>query len=329
MAYLFRADHIGELLAPTRLSSAAADMTQAADAAIQATIALQKDTGINVLTDGGLRRTSPCSMFAGAVHGVQTSAGPPAPYVVDRLVRQARLTATEVAYLRRHAGAPFKIFLPSPVAAALQMQGKGRKPACYPELSDVAVALAEIIRQEITDLVADGVPYIQLNCPAYESASGFDSVEQMLAIDAAALADMQRTADISLAVFLPRSATQAAARAQALEAALQRLPADRFLIGFDSQPQAADFAPLRALPAKKIAVLGLVDTLAARANEVDPLLDKIDAAGEFADTASLAISPQRSFVERAGVDYEQLVKAQRTALALAAEAARRYWGIEL
>lgn len=325
MAYVYRADHVGGLVSP----GGGAD-----EAAVKALFAMQREIGVGVFTDGLLRRTSPCSIFLNAVSGVQAGPTPESPpHVADRLVRQSRLTSSEVEFLKKNAGAVFKICLPTPTAAALCMQLPGSNPACYPRLADVAAALADVIRQEIHDLIADGVKYIQLDAPAYESiaaGSGFESVAEILALDAAALSGVQKSGDISLAVHLPRGAAQAGTtRAQVLEAAFGRLPADRFLIEFDNNPQDADFEPLRALSEKKIAVLGLVDPVGPRAGEVDPLLDKVDQAGKFISTDWLALSPQRSFIAPSGVAHEQQVKAQRTALMLTVDATRRYWGIEL
>jgi 5-methyltetrahydropteroyltriglutamate--homocysteine methyltransferase len=309
---------------------------------------MQKQCGVDVVSDGQILRASPCSIFAAGVAGVRSdSAGKPgsSPHVAGPLQRQARLTAAEVTLLESAATVAFKITLPTPTVAAIQMFRDGVTDAHYPTRRDLAAALAAILREEIKDLIAAGVPYIQLDGPAYElgsergGAAGFGSVEEMLRLDAEALRDLGKPDKVALALRLPRAhdadgapaQTQGSAekRAAMLESALARMPVDRFLIEFPAQPTAADFAPLRALPAGKMAVLGLVDPLAPRADDVDPLLDRLDLAVTSIGAEQLALSPRCGFAEPHIARDPRAYEAQRRALTLSVEAARRFWGFEM
>lgn len=343
MANVYRADQTGSLIAPP----GAAAGTAAADT-VKSLLALQKQCGLDVVSDGQVLRASPCSIFAEHVAGVRSdSDGKMAslPYVAGPLQRKARLTAAEVALLKSAATGAFKITLPAPTVAAAKMFREGITDAHYPTRRDLALALAAIIREEIEALVAEGVPYIQLDGPAYElaaergGAARLGNVDEMLRLDAEALKDVRRPEKIALALRIPRARdadgapSQAAElpqkRAAMLEAALARTPADRFLIEFPAEPAEEDFAPLRAVPAGKMAVLGLVDPLAPRADEVDPLLDKLDAAVNFVGAERLALSTRHGFAEPRVAHDPAAFEAQRRSLTLTVEAARRFWGFEM
>ena len=344
MANVYRADQVGSLIAPVPATIASG---AAAGDAIKALLTMQKQCGLDVFSDGELPRTSPCAIFAGNVAGVRSDSDAKtksSPYVSGPLERTARLTATEVDLLERTAPGAFKITLPSPTVAAMQMFREGVTNAHYPTRRDLAQALAAIIRREVEDLLADGVPYIQLNCPAYEIASDragaatLGSPEEMLRLDSEALRDLRKSEKSTLAVHLPRPrdangapasvATAAEKRAGILESIIARTPADRILIEFH-QPAESDFVPLRTVPAGKMAVLGLVDPLAPRADDVDPLLDQLDLAVTFIGAERLALSPQRGFAEPGAASDAKAFEAQRRSLTLTVEAARRFWGFEM
>ncbi|HEV7138215.1 MAG TPA: hypothetical protein VGN43_16395 [Steroidobacteraceae bacterium] len=339
MANVYRADQTGSLIAPPATAAGPAGAE-----AVKALLVLQKQCGVDVVSDGQALRASPCAIFAERVAGVRSDAEGNA-HVAGPLQRMSRLTAAEVDILKSAATGAFKITLPAPTLAAMQMFREGTTDAHYPTRRDLAVALAAILREEIEDLIGDGVPYIQLDGPAYElaaergGAATLGNVDEMLRLDAEALRELRKPEKIALALRLPRARDTRGAllqtpglaeqRASMLEAALTRMPADRFLIEFPAETTEADFAPLRAVPAGKMAVLGLVDPLAARADDVDPLLDKLDLAVTFIGPERLALSPRRGFAEPGLSSDAQSFEAQRRSLTLTVEAARRFWGFEI
>jgi 5-methyltetrahydropteroyltriglutamate--homocysteine methyltransferase len=346
MANVYRADQAGSLIAP-----AVAAGSPGAEA-VKALLAMQKECGVDVVSDGQVLRASPCSIFAAGVAGVRsdfagqaTSSARSSPYVAGPLQRQARLTAAEVDLLKGVATATFKITLPTPSVAAIEMFREGVTDAHYPTRHDLAMALAAILREEIKDLIAAGVPYIQLDGPAYElgadraGAARLGNVAELLRLDAEAFKDLGKSDKVALALRLPlprdpngpsvQTQGSAEKRAAMLESALTHMPIDRFLIEFPAQSTAADFAPLRALPAGKMAVLGLVDPLAPRADDVDPLLDTLDLAVAAIGAEQLALSPRCGFAQPHIAREPHAYEAQRRSLTLTVEAARRFWGFEM
>ena len=344
MANVYRADQTGSLIAPPAAGAAGADGAQA----VKAVLALQKQCGVDIYSDGQLLRASTCSIFADSVAGVATDEEPKEarlPYVAGPLQRKWRLTAVEAGLLKRAAPGAFKIALPAPTVAATQMFREGITDAHYPTRRDLAVALAAILREEVADLIADGVPYIQLNGPAYEiaaeggGAARLGNAEEMLRLDAEALKDLRRPDNIALALRLPRPRDVHGALCQApgasekravmLEMAFARMPVDRFLIELPAEAAEADLTPLRAVPAGRMAVLGLVDPLAPRADDVDPLLDKLDLAVTFVGAERLALSPRYGLADPGVAHDPQAFEAQRRSLTLTVETALRFWGFEI
>lgn len=338
MANVYRADHVGSLITASPMPEGGAAE------AVKALVSMQKQCGIDVFSDGEVLRPSACALFAGKVQGLQSdtagnlcAAGP--------LERKARLTAQELDLLKRAGTAPIKMTLPAPTVAALELFREGVTDRHYPTRRDLAHAIAAILRQEIEDLIGDGVPYVQLNGPAYEAAADragaarLGSVEEMLRLDTETLHVLKRPEKFTLALHMPRARDASGALAQSaglpekraamLESALARLPVDRFLIELPAEPAEADFAPLRAVPEGKMAVLGLVDPLAPRADDLDPLLEKLDVAATFVGAERLALSPQWGFAARAATPDREAFEAQRRSLTLTAEAARRFWGFEM
>jgi 5-methyltetrahydropteroyltriglutamate--homocysteine methyltransferase len=99
---------------------------------------------------------------------------------------------------------------------------------------------------------------------------------------------------------------------------------DTFLLEYDS-PRDGDFSPLRYLPSKKTAVLGLVTSKEAGLESVDQLRRRIDEAARVVPIERLAVSPQCGF---ASVALGNLVSEsdQWRKLERVVETAHLVWG---
>jgi 5-methyltetrahydropteroyltriglutamate--homocysteine methyltransferase len=201
----YRADHVGSLLRPqavldahaafARKEISAEQLHAVEDAAIVDALAMQREVGLDVLSDGEFRRSDWAGDFAASVDGYVESTPPIAfdwrmPDAEESLpgaVRQAiavmpqqggrvigarvhqrqRLTEHEARFLGAHAGAPFKITLP----AASYIVARGWKPgvteAAYPTRGALVDDIVRIVGAEVRALAAEGVPYIQIDNPHY------------------------------------------------------------------------------------------------------------------------------------------------------------------
>ena len=140
------------------------------DATIMA-IKAQEDAGIDIITDGEMRRESYSNRFATALEGVDIdnpgtaldrSGHPnPVPRVVGTIRRKYPVEVEDVRFLRRHTTRPIKISIPGPFTMAQQAQidfyGGSREAAAM----DYAIALNE----EIRDLFGAGADVVQIDEP--------------------------------------------------------------------------------------------------------------------------------------------------------------------
>jgi 5-methyltetrahydropteroyltriglutamate--homocysteine methyltransferase len=361
-----RAEHVGSLLRPAELLAAraahgAGDIDDAAlraaeDRAIEQAIALQRETGLDVYSDGEYRRLSFLSDVADAVDGFVDghatmdwqggAAGADkrstAKIVGARLRRRRRLTAHEVPFLAAHAPGPYKVTLPDPTYFTLASWRPGTSEAAYPTRADLLGGLTEIVRGELADLIADGVPYIQLDAPGFTlfaddrlraemSAGGTDPdalLDACIEADRACLAGLRREG-VTIAMHLCRGNSQgrwlAAGGYDRIAAELfTRLEVDTWLLEYDDE-RSGDFAPLRYLPDSATVVLGLVSTKSPRLEERAELLGRVDAAARYVPLDRLALSPQCGFASMATgnpLDWD----LQQAKLRLVAATARELWG---
>ena len=191
------ADVVGSLLRPPKLLKARQDIaagriTQAQfkaieDSAVNEAIRLQEEVGLEVITDGEMRRLSFQSQLMEAVDGIgeydldaflwghwygDEGVGdlrkerPKNLGVVSRLTRKRHLSVEEFTYLRSRTTRTPKITLPSPGLFA-NLWSKERSVTAYPTLESFLVDVVDILREEVVELIRLGATYIQLDAPHY------------------------------------------------------------------------------------------------------------------------------------------------------------------
>jgi 5-methyltetrahydropteroyltriglutamate--homocysteine methyltransferase len=361
-----RAEQVGSLLRPAPLIQARIDcgagrldregLRAEEDGAIVDALRRQRDCGIDVLTDGEFRRASFMAGFTGAVEGYVDAEVPSLPWrggtgsepstsqvrVVAGTLRPARrIAAAEAAFLRERAGGLFKITLPSPALLALSAYRPGLSEAAYPTREELIAELARIAADEAAQLAAEGVPYVQLDAPAYARWVDRDRDAVGLGPDA----DMDRLLDAAIAADnLVLDAARAGGAVTAVhvcrgnrtgrwlreggydpiaERLLTGLRCDRLLLEYDSE-RAGGFGPLRFVPPSMVVVLGLVTTKSGGLESPDDLLRRIDQASRVVPLEQLALSPQCGFASsQAGNPLTP--DQQWRKLALVAELAREVW----
>ena len=190
MTTRFRAEQLGSLLRPPELLAARAahaagkitieDLRAQEDRAILAAIEKQRAIGIDILSDGEMRRGSWLTDMADAVDGFVSekvsldwkgpgggAEGSTAQVAGARLRKVRKLTGHELPLLKQAAAGPFKITLPAPSNFVLASYKPGVTDAFYPTHADLLRDLVDIVRDEVRWLVSEGVRYIQLDAPYY------------------------------------------------------------------------------------------------------------------------------------------------------------------
>lgn len=198
MGTIYRADHCGSLLRPAELRQARLDhlrgritadeLRSTEDRCIVEALALQKEAGLKIFSDGEFRRGSWLSAISGEYFDGMQNEGidfvrypflrnkdiedadhfvPPNPIVTGKLSRKKRITAHESDFLKKHSPGAFKITIPSPVMLSRASYKKGVSDRAYPHWNDFFEDFSDLLAAEVSDIAADGVTYIQLDAPFY------------------------------------------------------------------------------------------------------------------------------------------------------------------
>jgi len=276
----------------------------------------------------------------GARHAATAGQNPPA-VIIGKLRPKRRITGVEYAFLGRHARGPFKITIPSP-AWYLRGYVKGMSDRVYPSAADALRDLTGIVHEEVKALVAERVPYVQIDSIRYVfdytdeqrrhewQALGIDpdlAIDENIAADNAVIDGVARE-DVTFGLHMCRGNNRSRWFAEGgydriAEKAFGQLHYDRFLLEYDS-PRAGGFAPLRFVPKGKTVVLGLISTKASPLEAQDDLLRRIDEAAKYVPVADLALSPQCGFASVAAGN-EISWDDQRKKLELLVDTARKVW----
>jgi 5-methyltetrahydropteroyltriglutamate--homocysteine methyltransferase len=150
-------------VAPEFLEQAQADATVLA-------IRAQEDAGLDIITDGEMRRESYSNRFATALDGVDTDnpgSAPdrsgranPVPRITGPVRRRHPVEIADLAFLRAHTRRTVKITLPGPFTMSQQAQDD-----YYGSREALALGYAEAVNEEIKDLFAAGADIVQLDEP--------------------------------------------------------------------------------------------------------------------------------------------------------------------
>ena len=366
----FRADHVGSLLRPLELLHARAEhqagrlsaeeLRRAEDRAIGDAVRMQREIGLQGVTDGEFRRGSWHMDFLYQIGGVaktdqnlriqfKNETGPVeaalgAFRIGRRLTLDKTIFAEDFAYLKSATptGTVAKLTIPSP--SMLHYRG-GRAvidQAAYPEMEAFWHDLAEVYRKEIAGLAARGCTYLQLddtslaylNDPAqraYVTSIGGDGDKQHLTnIRLINHALANKPPDMTVCTHMCRGNFRSSWVAEGgydhvAEALFGELAVDGFFLEYDDA-RSGGFEPLRFVPrGKKRVVLGLVTSKRPALESKDELKRRIDEAAKYVPLEQLCLSPQCGFSST--VDGNAVtIEDEKAKLRLVLETAREVWG---
>jgi 5-methyltetrahydropteroyltriglutamate--homocysteine methyltransferase len=146
-------------------------LTEAQDDATLLAVRAQEEAGIDIVTDGEMRRESYSNRFATALEGVDIdnpgtaldrSGHPnPVPRVVGKIRRKHSVQVRDVEFLKKHTTHQIKITVPGPFTMAQQAQ------IDYYDGSREKASLdyADAVNAEIRDLFAAGADIVQIDEP--------------------------------------------------------------------------------------------------------------------------------------------------------------------
>ena len=363
-------DVVGSLLRPQALLDARrrfeqgeiepAEFKRIEDAAVDAAVALQEQAGLDVVTDGEMRRLSFQSGLPDAVEGFgevpldaylwgewhgdehvgdRATERPPRLGVREPLRRRRHIAAEELTYLRGRTSRIAKITLTSPSLYA-NLWSPELSLDAYPTLDSFLEDVVEIMRDEVRELARLGATYLQLDAPhypllidpatrAFYESQGW-SLERWLdrgiELDNAVIA---AAPGVTFGFHLCRgnqgSRWLVSGGYDPIAARLFRgVNAQRLLLEYDDE-RSGSFEPLREVPDDRMVVLGLVTTKSGRRETVEELERRTREAAAFIDLERLAISPQCGFATSV-VGNALTQDDERAKLETIARAAAVIWG---
>jgi 5-methyltetrahydropteroyltriglutamate--homocysteine methyltransferase len=359
----FRADHVGSLLRPATLRQAfrkhaAGEFDDHAfgalqDACIRDAVAMQEQVGLQVVTDGELRRGSYWGRFVERTEGFEIRPASfkfrddgghevafTGTYANAKIKRRQPLAVDEFMFLRGVTKATAKITLPAPSTMHFFRFDDFADRAAYGDTEAFFADLTLVYREEIAALAGAGCKYIQLDEVAVAMLCDpaiRDRVKTMrsdperlvtLYIDAINQAVAGCPRDVVLAVHMCRGNFKGHyLGAGGYESVAERFFAEanvnHFLLEYDTA-RAGDFAPLRFVPKKKGAVLALISTKHSALESLDELEARTADATKYVDLDRLAIGPQCGFASTAAGN-PITEDTERAKLALVVRAANKIW----
>ncbi len=145
-------------------------LDQAQDDATLIAIRAQEAAGLDIITDGEMRRESYSNRFATALDGVdidnpgtaldRSGHANPVPRVVGKIRRRHAVETRDVQFLRANTDRMIKITVPGPFTMAQQAQND-----FYKDEAEMALDYAAAVNEEIRDLFAAGADIVQIDEP--------------------------------------------------------------------------------------------------------------------------------------------------------------------
>ena len=332
-----RADIVGSLLRPPELLEtreryaagrlSAAEFKRTEDRAVDWAIGLQERAGLSVVTDGEMRRESFQSQLVEAVEGFgehdidawlwgewhgdeavgeKTTERPQTLGVVGKLRRRRHLSVEEFVYARGRTDRTVKVTLPSPSMYA-NLWSPELSAGAYPTLDLFLEDVAQILREEVEELVRLGAEYIQLDAPHYP-----------LLLDPRTRVFYERLGWDLDRWLVSGSYEPLASRI------FGGINAQRLMLEYDDE-RSGDFGPLSHVPEGKVAVLGLVTTKTPRRETREELGARLREASKFIPLERLALSPQCGFATSI-VGNAISVEDEEYKLRTIVETAEQVWG---
>jgi 5-methyltetrahydropteroyltriglutamate--homocysteine methyltransferase len=266
-------------------------LEEAQDDATLIAIRDMERAGIDIITDGEMRRESYSNRFATALEGVdienpgttinRTGARSVVPRIAGPIRRTRPVEVRDVQFLRRNTAKQIKITLPGPFTMTQQAQDDH-----YKDEEALAMAFAAAVNEEMRDLKAAGADVIQLDEPWLQARPDRAARYGVKAINRA-LQGIQGTTVVHLCFgyaaavkdkpsgysFLPQLADSAASQIS-IEAAQPKL----------------DLAVLKELSNKTV-MLGVIDLGTPEIETPEAVAARIRAGLKFVPADRLVVAP--------------------------------------
>jgi 5-methyltetrahydropteroyltriglutamate--homocysteine methyltransferase len=267
-------------------------LEQAQDEATLEAIRDQERAGVDIITDGEIRRESYSNKFANALDGIddkrvgeivgRTGNKIPVPIVSGPIRRRAAVEVRDVQFLRANTGKTIKITLPGPFTMAQQAINE-----YYPDDESLALAYAEAVNEEVHDLFAAGADVVQLDEPWLQARADAARRYGIKAINRA-LAGVQGTTALHLCFGYAALVRDKPASGYSFLAELEESAAGQ--ISIEAAQPKLDLRVLRALKSKTVHV-GVLDLGDRNVESPHQVAMRIRAALDVVPAERLIVTP--------------------------------------
>jgi 5-methyltetrahydropteroyltriglutamate--homocysteine methyltransferase len=266
-------------------------LEQAQDDATALAICEQERLGLDVITDGEIRRESYSNRFATALEGIdldnpgtaldRTGHPNPVPRVVGPITRAHTVQKRDVQFLRRHTDRRIRVTFPGPFTMSQQAQND-----YYPDVADMALDYAQAVNEELRDAVAAGADIVQIDEP-YLQARPEAAREYALPALNRALEGIESETALHTC-FGYAAIVKKRASGYSFLAELEGCAADQ--ISLEAAQPRLDLSILEQLPSKRI-VLGVLDLGDPEVESTGLIADRIRAALRYVPPQRLSVGP--------------------------------------
>jgi 5-methyltetrahydropteroyltriglutamate--homocysteine methyltransferase len=266
-------------------------LEEAKDDATALAVREMEDAGIDVVTDGEIRRESYSNHFANALEGLdldnpgaaldRTGHPNPVPRVVGPIRRTRPVGVRDTQFLRALTTRPIRVTVPGPFTMSQQAQNDH-----YPDLRSLALAYADAVNEELRDLAAAGADVVQIDEP-YLQARPDDAREYALEAIARALDGVGATTALHTC-FGYAAIVRDKPNGYPFLAELDASPADQ--ISIEAAQPRLDPSLLEQLPSKQV-ILGVLDLNDMSVETPDMVAERIRAALGHIEPERLLVAP--------------------------------------
>ena len=359
---IYQTDVIGSLLRPAYLKEARkkresgelthVEFKKIEDRAVNEAIDTQLKAGLDVITDGEMRRYAFYGHLVDAVEGYDKFGGWAIPFhddqgnevvikrpvVVSKLRRVRPLCEEEFVYLRAKTEHPAKVTIISAQQAAAYFDAEKSKGA-YATIDAYLADLVDILKTEVEELIRLGCTYIQIDSPQYtglldpDIREGYRKrgndpdrlLDRCIELDNAVIGNHP---GVTFGLHMCRGNNQskyyASGDYEPIASVFERTKFNNFLLEYDDD-RSGGFEPLKHVPDDRTVVLGLITSKKPKLESKDELKQRIEEASKYVPMDRLALSTQCGF---ASTEEGNLLTAaeQDAKLKLVVETAKEVWG---
>ena len=268
-----------------------AELDEAQNDATRLAIIEQEKAGIDIISDGEIRRESYSNRVATALEGIdienpgtaidRTGHPNPVPRVIGKIKRGKHIEVDDVKFLRANTDRKIKITLPGPFTMTQQAEN-----CHYDDEKGLAMDYAAAVHEEIKSLFGAGADVVQLDEPYMQERPEAAKKDAVKAINRA-LENIEGTTALHMC-FGYAYVVKEKPSAYSFLSELEDTYADQ--ISIEAAQPKLDLSLLTSLPSKVI-ILGVIDLNDASVETPDIVAQRIRNALQYISPDRLIISP--------------------------------------